>query len=99
MDSVLPCIDVESVVHAVQVLAAVAARVPEYVALPQIVHSAAPDAILYVPSRQAVHVPPFGPLYPGLHVHAVLTLLPAVELELDRQPRHVEIAMAPTAPE
>ena len=82
VDSVLPCTDVELPVHAMHVLAAVAAGVPEYVALPQIVHSAVPGAVLYVPSRQAVHVPPFGPLYPALHVHAVSALLVVGELEL-----------------
>ena len=85
VDSVLPCIDVESPMHAMHVLAAVAAEVPEYVALPQIVQSAVPDALLYVPSRQAVHVPPFGPLYPALHVHAACALLAAGELEFDGQ--------------
>jgi hypothetical protein len=44
---VLPCTDVEKAVHARQVLAAVAAGVPEYVALPQFVHKAGPDPILY----------------------------------------------------
>jgi len=85
VDSVLPCTDVELPVHAMHVLAAVAAGVPEYVALPQIVHSAVPGAILYVPSRQPVHVPPFAPLYPALHVHAACALLAVGELEYDGQ--------------
>jgi hypothetical protein len=99
VDSVLPCVDVELPVHAIHVLAVVAAGVPEYVALPQIVHVAGPDAILYVPSRQASHVWPFGPEYPGLHVHAVCTLLPVDELEFDGQGLHIELADDPTAPE
>jgi hypothetical protein len=82
VDCVLPCTEVEKAVHARQVLAAVAAGVPEYVALPQFVHAAVPGAILYCPGRQAAHVPPFGPVYPALHVHAASALLPVGELEL-----------------
>ena len=99
VDSVLPCTDVELPVHGMHVLAAVAAGVPEYVALPQFVHKAGPDAILNWPGRQAAHVPPFGPVYPALHVHAVCTLLPAGELELVGHVLHVELAVAATAPE
>ena len=82
VDSVLPCTEVEKGVHAMHVLAVVAAGVPEYVALPQFVHAAVPGAILYCPGRQAAHVPPFGPVYPALHVHAASALLPVGELEL-----------------
>jgi len=99
VDSVLPCTEVEKGVHAMHVLAVVAAGVPEYVALPQIVHAAVPGAILYVPSRQGSHVPPFGPLYPALHMHAVCTLLAGGEAENDGQLLHVTIDMAANAPE
>lgn len=95
----LPCTEVEKTVHARQVLAAVAAGVPEYVALPQFVHVAVPVAVLYCPGRQAAHVPPFGPVYPALHMHAVCTLLGEGEEENDGQAMHVEIAVAATAPE
>jgi len=99
VDSVLPCTEVEKGVHAMHVLAVVAAGVPEYVALPQFVHAAVPDAILNWPGRQAAHVPPFGPVYPALHVHAICKLLPEDEAENDGQAMHVAIDVAATAPE
>ena len=99
VDCVLAIHDVESGVHNKQVLDNVAAEVPEYVALPQFVHAAVPGAILNWPGRQAAHVPPFGPLYPALHMHAVCTLLAGGEAENDGQARHVELVDAPTAPE
>jgi hypothetical protein len=99
VDSVLPCTEVEKGVHAMHVLAVVAAGVPEYVALPQFVHAAVPGAILYCPGRQAAHVPPFGPVYPALHMHAVCKLLAGDEAENDGQARHVAIDVAATAPE
>lgn len=99
VDCVLPLTDVEFAVHARQVLANVAAGVPEYVALPHCVHAAVPDKVLYSPGLQAAHVPPFKPVYPGLHVHAVFMILVAGDELNCRQPVHVEIAVAPTAAE
>ena len=75
MDCVLPFTDVEFAVHAIHVLDNVAAGVPEYVAFPHCVHAAGPDKVLYSPCLQAAHVPPFRPVYPGLHVHAVFMIL------------------------
>ncbi len=63
--------------HTPQLDAAEAPTVLECVPDPQLVHSALPLAILYVPATHAEHVPPFGPEYPALQAHAVTS-----ELEL-----------------
>jgi hypothetical protein len=101
VDCVLAIHDVESGVHNKQVFDNVAAEVPEYVALPQFVHGAGPDAILYWPARQAVQASPFRPVYPALHVHAVITVLPAGDEAKDfvRQSVHVKAVEAPDDPE
>ena len=36
----------------------------------QLLHDPAPDTALYVPAPHAVHVPPFGPVKPALHVQS-----------------------------
>jgi hypothetical protein len=35
------------------------------------VHACAPGAVLYAPAAHAAHVPPFAPVNPALHSHAV----------------------------
>jgi hypothetical protein len=101
VDCVLACADVELGVHAKQVVDVVAAEVPEYVALPQFEHAAEPVAVLYWPARQAAQAepsaPPLTPVYPALHVHAVITVLPTGELAnvFVGQSVHVELAEAP----
>ncbi len=97
MDCVLACADVELGVHAKQVLDVVAAGVPEYVALPQFEHAAEPVAVLYWPARHAAQANPFRPVYPALHVHAVIAVAPTGELAnvFVGQSVHVELAEAP----
>ncbi len=65
---VLPTGEVEPAGHARQVEAVVAPTVVEYWASPQEVHAAVPVVSLYLPAAQAVQTPPFGPVYPILHV-------------------------------
>ena len=48
---------------------------------------------LYLPTSHAVHSPPSAPVYPPLHLHAVLVVLPATEAEFARQ---FEQAAGPT---
>ena len=45
----------------------------------QLLHDPAPDTALYVPATHAVHVPPFGPVKPALHVQSEEASLPAGE--------------------
>lgn len=99
VDSVLPFTDVEDVVQGRQVLATVAAGVPEYVALPHCVHASVPDVVLYSPGLQAAHVAPLAPVYPALHAHAVFMALPVGDELSSRQAVHVELAVAPSAAE
>ncbi len=97
--------DVELPVHGKQVLDTVAAEVPEYVALPQFVHAAEPVAVLYWPDLHASQAepsaPPLTPVYPALHLHWVITVLPTGEEAKDfvRQSVHVKAVEAPTNPE
>ncbi len=48
-------------------LAAVAPVVARYLPAPQSMHEAAPVTALNFPAPHATHVPPFGPVWPGLH--------------------------------
>ena len=58
-----------------------------------------PITVLYFPGTHSAHGPPFGPLAPVLHVHAVTAELPETELELSAQLRHVSEVLAPSVPE
>ena len=40
------------------------------------VHAALPFAALYVPDSHGKHGPPFGPVYPDLHIQALIDVLP-----------------------
>ena len=51
------------------------------------VHVFVPD--LYLPMSHAVHCPQSFPMYPSLHLHAVLAVLPAAEAEFARHFEHV----------
>lgn len=95
----LPLPDVEFPVHARHVLANVAAGVPEYVAFPHCVHASVPEVVLYSPCLHSAHVPPFKPVYPGLHAHAVLMILAIGDELYSGQLLHVELAVAPVAAE
>ena len=52
----------------------------------QLLHDPGPGTFLYVPEEQAVHVPPFGPVYPSLHLHADKVSLPGDEAESAMMP-------------
>ena len=77
----------------------VAPTTVEKVFAEQFVHTAVPETVLYLPGTHNEHGPPFGPLAPVLHTHAVTTELPATELELSGQLRHISERLAPSAPE
>jgi len=59
----------------VQVDSANCDKPPEYLPVPQKVHAADPVAVLYVPARHPLHVPPLGPVNPRLQVQAVCAML------------------------
>jgi len=65
----------------------------------QLVHTAVPETVLYLPGTHKAHGPPLGPLAPVLQIHDVTTELPATALELSWQLRHVSELFAPSAPE
>jgi len=65
----------------------------------QVRHADVPVITLYFPGTHSAHGPPFGPLAPVLHVHAVSTELLATELELSGQLRHLSELLAPSVPE
>ena len=46
----------------------------------QAVHAALPLAPLYVLKTHAEHVPPSGPVYPRLHLHAEMAVFPSVSV-------------------
>ena len=52
----------------------------------QSVHAAEPVLALYFAAAQAVQFPPSGPVYPMIQVQV---LLPAIDPEKAKQPKHV----------
>ena len=62
-----------------QLPCAVAPVLVRYLPALQSVHRAGPVTSLYFPAPQAVHVPPFGPVYPMLHRQLVETVEPLVD--------------------
>ena len=44
-------------------------------------HAALPLAALYFPVAQAVHAPPFAPLYPGRHAHCDTSCAPSATVD------------------
>jgi hypothetical protein len=85
--------------HATHVNAVVAAVAAEYIPVPQSLHAALPLAILYFPTPQAEHVPPFGPVNPALQVQAVDTELAVGALEFTGHVAHVDAVVAAVAAE
>ena len=76
-----------------------AAIVNEYVPAEQSEQTTEPLTSLYFPATQAVHVPPFAPVYPTLQAHAALAELELGALEFEGQPKHVDDVLAPAVPE
>jgi acid stress-induced BolA-like protein IbaG/YrbA len=60
----------------------------------QSVQTALPTAPLYFPAAHAVHVPPFAPVYPALHVQLARELLELAEVEFEGQLTHSELTAA-----
>jgi hypothetical protein len=71
----------------------------EYLPAAQSVHVAVPVIILYFPPAHAVHVPPLGPVNPGLQTQATKALLPPGDTEPDGHPVQVMIDVALIASE
>ncbi len=71
----------------------------EYLPAPQSMHEAAPVTALNFPESHAMHVPPFGPVWPASHRHLVIAALAAAELEDAGQLAHVLSAEAPSRAE
>jgi hypothetical protein len=95
----LATVEVCSDGHATQVVTTVAATAVEYVPTRQSVQVALPVIVLYLPATQTVHVPPFGPVKPRLHVQAARAELAVGELELVGQARQVVATVALTVVE
>jgi hypothetical protein len=72
--------------HAVHALAPGA---PENFPASQAAHDAFPVAILYVPARHCVQLPPFAPEKPALQVHAASAELEMGELEPSGHCKHI----------
>ncbi len=89
LSAVLPGGECEFTGQLKQEPTAEAARVVEYAPAPQSRHVEAPVIILYFPASHAAHLPPSGPVYPGLHRQLVRRLIPLIELELSGQEVHV----------
>lgn len=71
-----------------------APAVPENVPATQAAQDAFPAAILYVPARHCVQLPPFAPEKPVLQVHAESAELEMGEFELAGHARHVVATVA-----
>jgi len=75
--------------HCSHAVTAVAPMFVAYFPVSQSVHVAGPCAFLYVPALHSVQEPPFGPLAPALHVHAVTVVLAIPAFEFNGQASHV----------
>jgi len=70
-----------------------------YVPAAQDVQLLLPITFLYWPGTHSEHGPPFAPVAPALHVHAVTTELPKTELELTAHATQTSDALAPAVTE
>ena len=70
-----------------------------YVPAAQDVQLLFPVTFLYLPGTHSEHGPPFGPVAPALHTHAVTTELDTAEFELSAHATQTSDAFAPTIPE
>jgi hypothetical protein len=95
LSAVLPGGECEFAGQLKQEPTAEAARVVEYVPAPQSRHVEAPVIILYFPASHAAHIPPSGPVYPGLHRQLVRRLLPLGETECSGQLSHTSTSAEP----
>ena len=82
-----------------QVFALVAPTSAEYVPALHNAQAPLPVATLYLPASQSEHGPPFGPVLPALHMHAVWAVLAVGASEFAGHCVHVALDAAPTAPE
>lgn len=72
----LPSPECESLGHSLHVAADVAPLAVEYLPPEHSEQAAEPSTCLYVPAKQALHSPPFGPQYPALQMQSLTLLLP-----------------------
>jgi len=77
--------ELEFVGQVSQVIDVTAAFAVEYFPAAQLVHTALPVVILYVPTTHGEQGPPFGPVYPGLQVQVVTVVLDVGEVVLPGQ--------------
>jgi len=71
----------------------------EYFPDKQSVHGAVPVSGLYFPATHNVHIAPFAPVDPALHVHAERSELPCGALDPIGQLRHTVSVTAPSVVE
>ena len=89
-----PWLDEECAGQLLQDAADAAPTVDEYLPAMHSRHGAEPFDILKVPAMHAEHAPPSFPEYPGSHVHFMMPLLPAPELEPDGHSVHIDSEVA-----
>ena len=89
----------ELAAHAEHVPEAVAPVVDRYVPAEQSEQAAEPLTVLNFPATQAVHGPPFAPVYPTLQAHAATSELELGAFVVAGQATQVDDALAPTVTE
>jgi len=73
-------------IQLLQVPSEVELAIEEYLPLPQLLHAASPNVILYLPATQAVQGLPSGPVQPALQVQSTSSSLASGALEFDGHP-------------
>ena len=98
VSTALPAAEPEFGRHAKHVKALVAPTATEYVPALQSVQTAAPASTLYFPATHSEHVPPEGPVEPGLQMQSIFSLLASDPWEFVGHSLH-KFEVAPTSVE
>ena len=92
-------VELDSTGQATQAVSAVAPVVVRYLPTPQLVHAAEPVTALNLPAAHNTHVPPSGPVNPGLQRHLLTFPLPPIDAEFAGQGKQVALDEAPEVTE
>lgn len=92
-------VELDSTGQATQAVSAVAPVVVRYLPTPQLVHAVEPVTALNLPAAHNTHVPPSGPVNPGLQRQLLTFPLPPIDTVFAGQGKQVALDEAPEVAE